>query len=248
MRGRRGPELAAGRWRTVLEEASGLAVSEVLAFTAELSPEQRVSLLSDWDAGRAHLIKYIHLKFAHWECLPYAAVALGHPDPDVARPILRRSLMMYDASELAHRHPLSESLLSAQGQHREELLSFLAGTDLQGLPSLHILAGKMALTTLVESSIEGKHALIARGIQHASNISCPFVSWTCREPLLQKMMSRPKFLEELSLCCMMARSPLQAVASLGLGDYPQITECLSRKGKVDCRNTKTTKQEYIINM
>eukprot|EP00969_Alexandrium_andersonii_P122365 5409632-Alexandrium_andersonii.AAC.1 len=82
--------------------------------------------------------------------------------------------MVYDGHEVS-RHNLSERLFSsAPGSLRADLLRFLGGAELSSLSRLHKLAAELAMVVVLESSVEGKHAQIARGIEHASNVSPPY--------------------------------------------------------------------------
>ena len=87
LRGRRGPELAAGAVQDMLSTL--LRVSEgklpCCAEVAVLKPEDKAVVMHDFAAAKRHIELYITLKLSIWNHLPHVFFGLAHPSSEDAR-------------------------------------------------------------------------------------------------------------------------------------------------------------------
>lgn len=98
-KGRRAPELAAGHLDQHVEWLSSGALAEILSFCNDLTPDQRATLLIDWNSAVDKALLEITLKTEHWKLLPWSLAVIGHHDVDIARSGLRRCREMYRSTE-----------------------------------------------------------------------------------------------------------------------------------------------------
>ena len=85
MRGRRLPELAAGDLFGELAELFIQRGAKLLSLLpADLSDQERLSILTDFERSRSHLAFTFTLKFSHWQSSPWCIFALAHYDPNKA--------------------------------------------------------------------------------------------------------------------------------------------------------------------
>lgn len=89
-KGRRAPELAAGYLDYHVECLASAAVTEILGFCENLSSEEQVEILNDWNAAVDKTLFELTLKTEHWKMLPWSIAVIGHHDIDKARAGLRK--------------------------------------------------------------------------------------------------------------------------------------------------------------
>ena len=94
--GRRQAEIAAGDLHLLL---AGLFESHsallALQHSQQLDSAEKMQLLEDFEAARAHIVFYISTQFAPMRQLPLVLQALGHHDPQRAREAAVRSLNLW---------------------------------------------------------------------------------------------------------------------------------------------------------
>ena len=71
MKGRRAPELAAGKVDEFITQLMELFEFEAVELASILEPAPRDKVVSAWHTAKAHLIYIITEKFAYWKRLPY---------------------------------------------------------------------------------------------------------------------------------------------------------------------------------
>ena len=153
MRGRRAYELATDVFCAQLARSLEIQGYEVLArLSADLDSKQRSALLHDFARGKAHLLWSFTLKLGHWATPPWNIMGSCHPDPAVAREIVRGAL------EADCAHPAYVSLQSAP--LREEAWSFVEGTPLSCLCHLHAFVAQFAFPWTAERQVEGFHEIL----------------------------------------------------------------------------------------
>ena len=83
-RGRRVPELPAGDFAKEFRSCLSTAASALsLQLSATLSEVDRLSILSEFEVGRSHLVFYVSYKRSYLEAPPWCIFAMAHHDPRV---------------------------------------------------------------------------------------------------------------------------------------------------------------------
>ena len=142
MRGCVAPLLAAGQLDKFLGRVLEVAYGRLLTVRDSLMQDDDTLwklLVADFNSAKAHLTIYFRMKMGCWTSLPYLLAGLAHPDVAVAQTTVAKAVLLYDNNKGVSRHPLTEKLLGP-GQLRTEVYKFLAGTPLQELPDLHMMA------------------------------------------------------------------------------------------------------------
>ena len=88
MKGKRAPELAAGKLDEVFASLCELSQGNVLAELAShssLDAGERGTVLNDFGAARSYLQLGLQIKFAFWGKLPWKLCGIAHHDEAVAR-------------------------------------------------------------------------------------------------------------------------------------------------------------------
>ena len=232
LRGCVAPLLAAGIVDEFLQLLLKKAYNELLVVYKDLDPSEWKILVSNFNAGKSHLILWFQMKLGCWKVLPYVSAVLGHPDASVSRSTLAVALQQFDGAGPAQkaggvRHPLSIELFG-EGEMREQLLLFLGGAPLESLPELHIMAAKMMVIPVSERSIESRHRDVAQSHRAAPSTSPQLVSWSVRSrEWLTRIDADPAFLVDLSEIANQFRSPMQGLLEFGLAGYPAVMESMN---------------------
>ena len=80
LRGRRAPELAAGRHKDYLQDLIAHTLGMLLMKTCGLSQEQRDFVVRDWEGAKTVMLEVFTLKFAYWLFLPHKLCILACTD------------------------------------------------------------------------------------------------------------------------------------------------------------------------
>jgi len=236
MRGCIAPLLAAGKLSEFIRRLLDIAYSRLLWVKdwlgGDVEPQWKL-LVADFNAAKAHLVLWFSMKLGCWTSLPYLTAGLGHPDMTVARTVISKAVLLYDANrDDASRHPITVELFGP-GQLRTELDQFLGGIPLRELPNLVLFAVKMMCIPLNERSIEARHRDVALSVRAAPNNSTTWVSWNLRSPeIWEHLKESPGFLQEFADAACEVREVLRAAIRLGLSDYPIILEEMELKGRI----------------
>lgn len=93
LRGRRGPELAAGDLQKLVSQVSRLNPAHVMfGATGGLTASERRRVMSDFETVKQSLTFTLQLKFSCWSRLPHLLVGLGHYSEDSARDVAHRAI------------------------------------------------------------------------------------------------------------------------------------------------------------
>ena len=85
LRTRRCPEMAAGDFLSMVQESLSTSASIIsLALPAGLTREERLEVLTDFEAARNHLLYYFHLKLQYWQEPPWCIFGMAHAATEVA--------------------------------------------------------------------------------------------------------------------------------------------------------------------
>ena len=146
--GRQAPLLATGMVRDLLDRLSEQAGAEVLLLCVGLLPEDRTSLLADWEAGKSHVAEVLQTKTSCWEVLPLRLCGLGHVDNGVAQGALQGCLQEYAAKPEGTATHLEWVLLDPSSPLRPQVVSFLERGPSEDTSVLSLLRAKLALIPL----------------------------------------------------------------------------------------------------
>ena len=101
-------------------------------------------------------------------------------DEDETRAACAQSVAMYDMlSDSDERDWFTEIMLSEESEVGRQARDFASGEE--ALMELHLLIDERVIAqcvSITEESIEGKHAIVIRGIRHAGHVSPAYVSAT----------------------------------------------------------------------
>ena len=85
MAGRRGPEMANGRWASVVDGLIDRSEMDVVRLTQGLGADQRVALIGNYRAGSSHMIAELTIKLSMFASLPHKLLGLADYDEAAAR-------------------------------------------------------------------------------------------------------------------------------------------------------------------
>lgn len=224
MRGKRAPELAAGKLEDTIAELSTAALnlfSDQMDF--RITPADRAVLMQDFDFAKQHLHVVLVAKFGFWRQIPWRLAGLSHHWPSVARRIAQDCLEEFDASmskpgmTLEHHHPLSVRFLSETGM-REDLQRFANGGCMTD--QLMFAVASLRFIPVVERCVEALHRDVKVAAKHIrlgpTKVS---LSFRMRE-ILDLSSFEEGFPARLQTCFDLTRQPKKAAAALGLLSHP----------------------------
>ena len=221
--------MATGYFVSWLEGQVAERKCELIVLAAGLDERERSMLFDDWDAAQALIHYELTLKLGFWQTLPYVVFGLGSTDIDKARASCGQAVELYDQlTATDERHMLTELMLSEQSQVGVELPQLAAGHSLNGLAALGHERTVVHSCSIIEESIEGKHAIVNRGIRHASHVSAPYVSCSCLRAgeIERRVEASPQFLNNFSQHLDQSRQPLMMAATIGILQHPVLQQCL----------------------
>ena len=250
MRGRRAPELAAGRHRSHLTDLANQCLGMLLARTRQL--ENRDFIIRDFELARTALTEVVSMKFAYWEYIPHKVCILGYTGDDgtIAREGLRDCIRQYTAMSEAQRQslwPLALHVLDPASPLHAEVVRFTDGGEpLRELPGLRRLAGEVLCIPVCERSIEAKHRLSKLASSRAPNASGAFVNVHLQLPdLRRRLRSDPHLFQRL--CDDMASIRTSADRLLDVFDlrgHPVVLKEWGLRG----RNHRSTVRDVIYRL
>ena len=252
MRGRRAPELAAGKLAEFLDTLWEEKIGALLASEFDkLSVQQQVDLQTDIAQAKVHISMVLSQKCHFWEVLPWRLCGLAHHDMDVARASACACIQQFDRSvqqESLH-HPLSWKLLGPDSQLRPDLIKFASGdVNLGDAPELELEVASLAFVPVVERVVERLHAEVHRAIA-TRHCSAPYVSFSARSHILQGYLSGPQ--DQQDLLCKFASSARDHKALLrdfGLDCHPRVQQLLQKKAYNSAYTTVAGKLLYNMDL
>ena len=221
--------MATGYFFSWLEGQVAERKCELIVLAAGLDERERSMLFDDWDAAQALIHYELTLKLGFWQTLPYVVFGLGSTDIDKARASCAQAVELYDQlTATDERHMLTELMLSEQSQVGVELRQFAAGHSLNELAALGHERTVVQSCSITEESIEGMHAIVNRGIRHASHVSAAYVSCSCLRAgeIERRVEASPQFLNNMSQHLDQSRQPLTMAATIGILQHPVLQQCL----------------------
>ena len=116
---------------------------------------------------------------------------------------------------------------------------FIIGDALQHLPNLAMERAALMLVPITEESIEGKHAIVARGLRRAARVSPAYISMNVlRATELERQLDKQPTLIKVMAAAVPSRTPFQNASLLGLLSHPTIQKQLETRmasGKKMCK-------------
>ena len=198
MRGRRCPELAAGRIEELLNWHADLAHADITMLAASLDAGDKGKLLTDWEKARQALADVLTAKFMNFKNNPYKRIGLAHHDESKAIECGQMSYSLahsaVDAGSLRDDIHLLVSLCCIEPTilHEQFMLFIQRLRPLREMPELQSLRAKLKMIPSVERLIEAKHGRIKKGVLHATHHSGALVSLHLRMPELRRHIADSK--------------------------------------------------------
>ena len=224
MSGRRTPEMAAGDFLVRFKQLCMVSTAKlVLDLPASLSSEQRATLLTEFERGRAYFVFILSLKTMPLRDVQTLLLELGHPNESNVRAALEYCLIS------DQNHPRIKELQTEPLM--DEAVSYLAGEDIVNLLRLGEFLGAYRFGYSDEQRCEGLHAKVERLSGHSHNRTVAFDSLVLRLPFFRDMMrSADKGMlggydnatMSLADCLHTARNPRTVIARLGLSSHPSL--------------------------
>ena len=188
--GCRAPDLANGHWKRFLDAGFGKREDEVLALCVQLGPQVRAELLAHWGRVRDAFVLGMSLRFQFYDKLPHKLFGLATTDQYESRAAAAECLRLWDESPISH--PKAVQLLKDEpGSLRQQVVQLSHGEDLQKLPQLAATVLSWRFASVVERSIEGKHAQVKKRLHDNSKPAPAAVSLALRLQELYRDMHSP---------------------------------------------------------
>lgn len=239
MRGRRAADLASGKFHSIVQEMCEInAARLVMNLPPTITEAERLTIISDFENGRSHVLFQMALKLSHWEAFPWLTFGASCQDVETSKQILQ-DLLACECS-----HPLVE--FAKQDHVQDEITQFLAdplaffcSDDPKYLSNLRTYFATCRMASVVERRIEGKHAAVAKEVKRAPHHGCPYVSLLHRVGEIKLALRyNPGCITDMAEQVQTTRSGLTAVSRLNLDCHPD-----SKTAK-HCRDPAYTRIVY----
>ncbi|CAK0862217.1 unnamed protein product, partial [Prorocentrum cordatum] len=243
MRGRRAPDLAAGKHKEYLAELVTQSLGRLLVRCEELTQMDRDMVVRDWECARAVIMEVVQIKYAHWAYLPHKFCVLGAIDKcgtseATARFGLQACLREYallDESKRSSLWPLAASVLAPSPPLRDEVAAFVEqGVSLKSLPGLRQVAGMVLGVPVAERSIEAKHRLNKLASSRAPHAGGGFVNVHLKLPdFKRRLAADPGLLEHVAADMGRIRtSSERLLQAFGLHAHPTVFSEFAKTGRI----------------
>ena len=227
MRGRRGPDLAAGQFRHIFNAAAHEQEDLLLmVHLASLPDTDRRDIMLDFEAGRSRLLTEVEIRLSVWDALPLKLFALAYHDEDAARETVLQCCMQFEELTAAEQdtsvHELTRKLLShtGSGSLRSDVVRWLQGHEMSSC--LEAISSQMRFTPTLEISVERLHAFLKQRTLASHHISGAYASLQLRRPEI--VNCHGQHFDELSECCALCSTPARIVEALDLQLFPDFLD------------------------
>ena len=219
MTGKRLPELVAGDLDVCLHQLWSASAAQVeLDLSSSLRQDERYKIISDFEAGRSHLLYLLNAKLAWRKQLPWALAGLGHGDIAVQQRTCRNALEQWDSTLDKTCHHRITANFCAEGSHlRECMIRFLESGVMPF--ALSLAAAKFAIIDISERKAEQPHAIVKyrKGFHKAGPAA---VSTSLRLREWEQIVQDFDGLVQLGSCLESVRTPTNVARALGLLSHP----------------------------
>ncbi len=166
LKGKRAPELAAGRLLPRVNEGIDQAMGEVFQICSAVPNESREKIINDFILGCDFIRMTLDIKVGHWMTLPwlFAGLCLPH-EGTFHKDLAQKVVEEFDKlpAEPIHHHPLTWKILGPGSPLRGQVDALANGDDvLSNLPELESEIAPLAMVPVVERIVEGSHSLVHR--------------------------------------------------------------------------------------
>ncbi len=146
-------ELARGTVSDVLERLCSEESSRLLTeLSSNIPATELVSLLSDFQHGKSHMMQQLSVKMRHWTLLPWKLAGMADWEVSLARAAADTCLKLFD--EIGDRpemhHRISWYWLRPGSPVRKQVEQFRDGAPLESLPLLCRLCDEMIFVPCAE--------------------------------------------------------------------------------------------------
>lgn len=187
MNGRRAPDLAANKLEEVLQSACDLYLGFLMALTGRLERGDRDTVLRDWRFAVEALVTILRIKLGMWTSLPYLICGMAHWVTSIARECARQVRTRFAALHISEHHKLSILVCVTLS---DELDKFIDGLDLGDpiIAQLSAVVFGLRFIVVVSRSVEARHAVAKRDLDHCPSASAAFISFRSRLPEIKKKL------------------------------------------------------------
>lgn len=166
LKGKRAPELAAGRLLPRVNEGIDQAMGEVFQICSGVPNESREKIINDFVLGSDFIRMTLDIKVGHWMTLPwlFAGLCLPH-EGTLHKDLAQKAVEEFDKlpAEPIYHHPLTWKILGPGSPLRSQVDALANGGDvLSNLPGLESEIAPLAMVPVVERIVEGSHSLVHR--------------------------------------------------------------------------------------
>ena len=223
LRGLRCAEMATGDFLELVFRLYDLRTVMMLKqIPSDVSEAKRLTIVSEYEKGRAYLVTTFTLKTTHFQHPPFCAFGMAHYCE-------KKALASYNKTKQSdHPHPMVMQLKDDELQQEcaqfEELGGSFMDPDLDhtAMSGLRSWIAKRRLAFSAERPVEAEHAKTKRDVDRAPNHSDPFVSISHRlTPLLDHIKASKNNFEAFANLVDTIKNGRFACAKLGLQDHPR---------------------------
>jgi len=195
MRGKRLPEMVAGKFMKVLQKMSRRRFVEWQASSRpKLSVEQWNKCLHDYEQGRSFIVAAVKVKLAFVDTLPWILAGLAHHSVDEARRLGKLAQQRWDdlPEQARERQHIVARTLFRPGVLRDQFIQFSNGViALEDAPALELFVAKLRFMCTCECIMEADHKEVKQKCR-SPRCGPVLVSLANRLPvLLQMLQERP---------------------------------------------------------
>ena len=165
-----------------------------------LRPEERDLVMRSWTIGKGTLEQEISRKTSFWTTLPHKLVGLAHSDPTKAAAAADECIRQFDSSPVGAHHRLSKLFLLPESPLRAGVDALRCGAKLCELTSdFQLAVYRFVGISVVERSVESKHARAKTYINKARRFSGASISLNLRLPEITKRLAQePQMFADLT--------------------------------------------------
>ena len=221
MRCRRCADMSAGEFLQQVHDSLDASSSRIaLDLPSTLSANERMSILTDFESARNHILYYFHLKLQYWQEPPWCLFGMAHKSGEVA--------LQCEAKARASSctHPRVQRIKQEPLQSQIQVWRSRGGTfgpehEPDDLPELRAFLCELRLASLNSRYVEAEHAKVQVGLRKAPRHSDAYVSLLRRMPgLTKELKANPHILPLLADKLQKVRHGKDAVQVLGLSGHP----------------------------
>ena len=222
------PEIATGLLDEYIKQfLKGQHISALLVASAQVV-SQREGLLQAWSQAQQIILAHITQKTEYFHNLPHVLAGLAAHIPARATACAKECLRLFDLAERVgggdHCHHRLTRVFLESPQFRPHVEAMAQGELLRDCPEhFRVWAARARCWTVLERTIESKHAELNRNVGKATHFSSAHVSVQLRLPdVVQTLESQPDVVTELIQRLDSVRTPSACLQALNLAGHPLV--------------------------